>query len=302
VNTPAVLLNNAGAGIETTLNKAASGNDASFAFKTGFSARALVGLLGSDDFTIKTSPDGSAYTSALVVAAASGQATLAKPMILTGQASDPVSPANGTIWHNSTTNQLCAQVDGRQKVLDSQQDLPFLLPPSGEYVMTAAGIGGASLSAALAGVAGRMEIFPFVARGTLALDRVACNVLTAVAGGLGRIVIYESDANGRPSTLLLETADIDCSTTGIKEVVVSVTLQRGRTYWAGVRHSAAFTLTGWLAAMTPDINGGTAPILTARKVLRRTLAFATPAPTNWGYTSTEITAGGVATAIWLRLA
>jgi hypothetical protein len=45
VNTPAVLLNNAGAGIEATVNKAAAGNDASFAFKTGFSARALIGLL-----------------------------------------------------------------------------------------------------------------------------------------------------------------------------------------------------------------------------------------------------------------
>jgi hypothetical protein len=44
VNTPAVLLNNAGAGIEATVNKAAAGNDAAFAFKTGFSARALIGL------------------------------------------------------------------------------------------------------------------------------------------------------------------------------------------------------------------------------------------------------------------
>ncbi len=45
INTPAVLLNNAGAGIEATVNKAAPANDAAFAFKTGFSARALIGLL-----------------------------------------------------------------------------------------------------------------------------------------------------------------------------------------------------------------------------------------------------------------
>ena len=61
INTPAVLLNNAGAGIEATVNKAAAGNDAAFAFKTGFSARALIGLLGSDDFSFKVSPDGSTY-------------------------------------------------------------------------------------------------------------------------------------------------------------------------------------------------------------------------------------------------
>jgi hypothetical protein len=57
MNTPAVLLNNAGAGIEATVNKAAAGNDASFAFKTGFSVRALIGLLGNDNFSFKVSPN-----------------------------------------------------------------------------------------------------------------------------------------------------------------------------------------------------------------------------------------------------
>ena len=56
VNTPAVLLNNAGAGIEATINKAAPANDASFAFKTGFSARALIGLLGSDELQFQGQP------------------------------------------------------------------------------------------------------------------------------------------------------------------------------------------------------------------------------------------------------
>jgi hypothetical protein len=302
VNSPAVLLNNAGAGIETTLNKAAVGDDASIAFKTGFSARALVGLLGSDDLAVKVSADGASYTTALTVAAVSGRATLAKPVVLSGQSADPIGAANGTIWHNGSTGQLCAQLDGRVKVLDAQQDLPFLLPPAGEYVMTATGCGGASLPTALAGAAGRMEIFPFVPRANLVVDRLAFNVSTAVAGSFGRIVFYEADANGRPTTLLVETADMDCGTTGIKEAAVSMTLTRGRSYWVGVRHSSTFTLSGWLAAMTPDINGGTAPSLTARKVLRRSLTFATAAPANWGFTSTEIMAGALATAVWLRMA
>lgn len=72
MNTPAVLLNNAGAGIEATVNKAAAGNDAAFAFKTGFSARALIGLLGNDDFSFKVSPDGSAFYEALVIEASTG--------------------------------------------------------------------------------------------------------------------------------------------------------------------------------------------------------------------------------------
>jgi hypothetical protein len=302
VNSPAVLLNNAGAGIETTLNKAAMGDDASIAFKTGFSARALVGLLGSDDLAVKVSADGASYTTALTVAAASGQVSLAKPVILSGQSADPVAPADGTIWHNGSTGQLCAQIDGRVKVLDSQQDLPFLLPPVGEYVMTTTGCGGASLASALAGAAGRIEIFPFVPRANLVVDRMAFNVTVAAAGALGRILLYDADANGRPASLLVETGDMDCGTTGVKETAVALTLTRGRSYWVGVRHSATFTLSAWLAAMSPDINGGTAPNLNARKVLRRTLAFGTAAPASWGFTSAEIMAGALAPAVWLRMA
>ena len=44
-----------------TFNKAATANDASLIFETGFSARALAGLLGSDGYQLKVSPDGSTF-------------------------------------------------------------------------------------------------------------------------------------------------------------------------------------------------------------------------------------------------
>lgn len=44
-----------------TFNKAATADDASLTFETGFSARALTGLLGSDGYQLKVSPDGSTY-------------------------------------------------------------------------------------------------------------------------------------------------------------------------------------------------------------------------------------------------
>ena len=95
VNTPAVLLNNAGAGVEATVNKAGTGNDAAFAFKTGFSARALVGLLGSDDFSVKVSPDGSAFHDALKIDRTSGQVELPQPTILPGLSAAPIPPPSG---------------------------------------------------------------------------------------------------------------------------------------------------------------------------------------------------------------
>ena len=95
VNTPAVLLNNAGAGIEATVNKAGAGNDAAFAFKTGFSARALIGLLGNDDFSFKVSPDGSAFYDAIRVDRSSGQVELPQPTVLPGLNAAPTPPSAG---------------------------------------------------------------------------------------------------------------------------------------------------------------------------------------------------------------
>ena len=94
MNTPALLFNNAGAGIEATVNKAAAGNDAAFAFKTGFSARALIGLLGNDDFSFKVSPDGSAFFDGLKIDRTNGQVELPQPTILPGLSAAPISTAH----------------------------------------------------------------------------------------------------------------------------------------------------------------------------------------------------------------
>lgn len=76
INSPASLFNNAGAGHEATINKAASGDDAAVALKVGFSARALMGLLGDDNFHLKVSPDGSVFYEALVVDRTNGRVSI----------------------------------------------------------------------------------------------------------------------------------------------------------------------------------------------------------------------------------
>ena len=77
---------------------------------------------------------------------------------------------------------------------------------------------------------------------------------------------------------VVPTADL--STTGNKILTASVTLYRGRTYWLGVRHSATAALSAWPLQSTPDLNGGTTMVTTARKILRRTVTFATAAPAS----------------------
>lgn len=112
VNAPAVLLNNAGAGVEVTVNKAAAANDAAFAFKTGFSARALIGLLGSDDFSFKVSPDGSTWNTGFTIDRTTGRPTLPQGVVLGGLAADPSGRADGWIWLNTTAQRLRARADG----------------------------------------------------------------------------------------------------------------------------------------------------------------------------------------------
>ncbi|MBN8936463.1 MAG: DUF2793 domain-containing protein [Rhizobiales bacterium] len=62
--------------VRFTFNKAAAGDDVALTFQTNYSARALFGLLGDDDFTVKVSPDGSNYFTGFVVDRSTGRLKL----------------------------------------------------------------------------------------------------------------------------------------------------------------------------------------------------------------------------------
>jgi hypothetical protein len=298
VNSPAVLLNNAGASMRATINKAASADDAALTWQTGFSTRALEGLLGSDNWQIKVSPDGSTFFDAMIADRTSGRVRFPVGLALDPLSVDPGSPADGWLWFNSTAGQLRARVGGITRSL-AVQDIPWLSPVAGDFLLTTSGAGGAA-TGALAGATDRFDLYPFSPRADLTLDRLGINCTVAVASALAKIAVYASDANGRPDQRLTETGDLDCSTIGAKLATVSLTLRRGTVYWIGVRHNSTATLSAWAATATPDINGG-AIVTTARKVLRRTLTYATAAPASWAFVSSEINAGP-ATAVWLRAA
>ena len=227
-----------------------------------------------------------------------GVVTLGLPLVMTAQASDPGSPADGWVWYNATSQQLKARTGGSVRIIDSQQDIGWLTPVSGEFMMTTMGAGAAT--GTLAGAAARVDMFPFTARADNALTGLTLNCTTAVASALGKIAVYDSDANGRPNALITETADLDLSTVGTKTATVTLTLRQGRTYWFGVRHSSTATISTWATNATPDINGGSTIATTTRKVLRRTLTYATAAPASWVFASAEINTAA-APAVWLKV-
>ncbi|MFW8595906.1 DUF2793 domain-containing protein [Cribrihabitans neustonicus] len=73
---PATLLSHGGGGHQLKVNKAAPAETAALLFQSNWSGRAEMGLAGNDDFSIKVSADGSAWSEALTVAAASGHVGL----------------------------------------------------------------------------------------------------------------------------------------------------------------------------------------------------------------------------------
>ena len=112
VSSDASLFDNAGAGHQVKVNKAAAGNTASLLFQTGYSGRAEMGTVGSDAFTIKVSPDGTTFLTGMTIEPATGKVVAAHGINIAPAAGDPASPQDGDIWYNATTGKLRVRQDG----------------------------------------------------------------------------------------------------------------------------------------------------------------------------------------------
>lgn len=140
----------------------------------------------------------------------------------------------------------------------------------------------AAASATIAGVADRMEVSPYFSGFNFTIDRIGVNVATAVAGALAKVVIYAtSTTTGAPTTLLYESASLDCSSVGTKEVTISLTFVAGIQYWVGVRHSSTATLRAVPLTSCKCLGLGLSTSTTYLTALRTTLAFATAASSTW---------------------
>lgn len=89
----------------------------------------------------------------------------------------------------------------------------------------------------------QMWAYPFIPNKSITSVSLKINVATIAAGVNCRILIY-SDNNGNPNSKLYESANLDCSTTGIKTAVTSFTFNAGTTYWLAVHSSNTLILTG----------------------------------------------------------
>ena len=142
VAAPATLLTHAGAGHQVKVNKAAAGDTASLLYQTAFSGRAEMGLAGIDDFTVKVSADGAAWSDAMVADHTSGRVRLPGGARLpNGTAAAPglsfdASPTTGA--YRAAADQIGLATAGVARVLLGTTSCQIDLPLTGTAVVSSA--------------------------------------------------------------------------------------------------------------------------------------------------------------------
>jgi hypothetical protein len=136
-----------------------------------------------------------------------------------------------------------------------------------------------SSSASAVSAANTIYLSPFVPANSLTISNLQINVAGAAVGASARILVY-SDLNGVPTTKLIESTTLDCSTTGAKTYTTSYTFTAGTTYWLGVyTNNASFFMTTISLANTIPIS--TNAFTTAYTSVTASATFAS-APTTLG--------------------
>jgi hypothetical protein len=117
-------------------------------------------------------------------------------------------------------------------------------PSTGQAV--SASLTGATLNTTF-GTANRLTAQPFIPANTFTSANLYINVSSFGLGALARILIY-SDLNGIPNTKLYESANLDCSTNGIKTATTTFTFTAGTTYWICTHASSGSGFTSFTPA------------------------------------------------------
>lgn len=160
-----------------------------------------------------------------------------------------------------------------------------------------------SNNSTLAGQANRATMAPFVVARSLRVDRMGVAVSTAVAGSLLRCFIYSSGRDSWPDQLLYEgDTDLSGAATGYPAHILDFTFEPDRLYWVGVRHSSTATIRTISTSNCLNLGLSLSTGNSYNTVIRRTIAFATPLPTTWGFTTSDFSAAETPPSIRFRCA
>jgi Protein of unknown function (DUF2793) len=124
--------------VRLQLSKEAAAKVASVVFSTHYSGRAEFGLVGSDAFKLKVSPDGASFAEALVVDQATGNVALPRGLALTGV----VAPAPITANQNDFAPAGLAMAAVLQIASDTPRSISGLVSGAEGRVVSVLNVGG----------------------------------------------------------------------------------------------------------------------------------------------------------------
>ncbi len=139
--------------------------------------------------------------------------------------------------------------------------------------------------------ASNMRAVPFMSGRGGTLDRVGIEVTTAVAGNM-RIGIYDntSDTYLYPNNLLVDSGNLDTSTTGMKTAIINLALNPNSLYWFVILNDAA-------PSIRYITGGGCAILLGVGSVIGATMSGFLMVSQVFGALPATFTTGGGPTAL-----
>ena len=129
----------------------------------------------------------------------------------------------------------------------------MVLPPTGSYVCSALSIGGPSN---IIIAAGGQRVSHFLPARSFSIDRAGVQVSVGSFGQAGYVIVFDSDVNGRPTTLLGQSGIISLTNTGFQDATFNFSFVAGKTYMLGFWCSAlAVNFVGPDRSLIPPLHG-----------------------------------------------
>lgn len=162
-------------------------------------------------------------------------------------------------------------------------------PGSGMFIGNS--VVGAALSTQVA-AADQTRIAPWICPYDVTVDQMMMSITAGVALANLKGIIYDADAQGRPTTVIAESANIDASAAATVAAALSpsVALVGGKLYWLGFRSSSNPTINRLSGGASQPLSYTNAATPVAHLVLIATETFANPAAT-WVYSTAQHATG-----------
>jgi len=142
------------------------------------------------------------------------------------------------IYQNSagTTSALSFSA-GTKNVYMALTDRSIIQPPRGWQNVSTKGVPSAHISASTPSAtqsagSDKMRLTPFELRFPMVATGLRVEVTTATASSKGRMALYENKSNGLPGNIIVETGNIDTTTTGLKTGTFTAKFIHPGTYWS----------------------------------------------------------------------